>query len=478
MEPRILSLFTGYGGLDMAIETVTGGRVIAVSDIDPGPCKLLSARRPECPNLGDIKAVKWEDVDSFDVLVGGYPCQPFSMAGRRAGKDDPRHLWPDVLKAIHTHTPRQVFLENVRGHLSLGFDTVLTDLANAGYSVAWTILAASSVGTAHRRERLYIYATPGHSANMSEVSLPDKLPTAGVLDAGGLTVLDRVDESVRRSSAVIPLFPTPKAGDGVMGRPRTSGRPIEKSTHLPTIATLLPASTDLLPTPTARDHKGASAKNREGGKALGDMPTLLPTPDASAGTRGASNAPHEKLRPSGAKKSVKINDLPALLPTPNTMDNMYTRNGEAMERQLRRGEDPDASRRSTMGNLREDIMLTLDPTRFATDDPDERDKALMDAGLARTWSPFNNAEWGKYAHAVARWTMVFGSLPPAPVEPNTKGNPRLTAEFCEWLMGVPAGHITGEDINLTRTEAIKLAGNGVVPHAAVAAFTRLIDRMS
>ena len=439
MEPRILSLFTGYGGLDMAIETVTGGRVIAVSDIDPGPCKLLAARRPECPNLGDIKAVKWEDVDSFDVLVGGYPCQPFSMAGRRAGKDDPRHLWPNVLEAIETHQPKQVFLENVRGHLSLGFDTVLTDLANAGYSVTWTILAASSVGTAHRRERLYIYATPGHAANMSEVSLPDKLPTAGVLDTDGLTVLDRVDESVRRSSTVMPLFPTPKAGDGVMGRPRTSGRPIEKSGHLPTIVTLLPAATDLLPTPTARDHKGASAKNRTGGKALGDMPTLLPTP--------------------------------------NTMDDMYTRNGEAMERQLRRGEGPDASRRTSMGNLREDIMVTLDPTRFVTDDPDERDKALMDAGLARSWSPFNNAEWGKYAHAVARWSMVFGALPPAPVEPNTKGNPRLTAAFCEWLMGVPAGHITGEDMNLSRTEAIKLAGNGVVPHAAVAAFTRLLDRM-
>ena len=439
MEPRILSLFTGYGGLDMAIETVTGGRVIAVSDIDPGPCKLLAARRPECPNLGDIKAVKWEDVDSFDVLVGGYPCQPFSMAGRRAGKDDPRHLWPNVLEAIETHQPKQVFLENVRGHLYLGFDTVLTDLANAGYSVTWTILAASSVGTAHRRERLYIYATPGHAANMSEVSLPDKLPTAGVLDTDGLTVLDRVDESVRRSSTVMPLFPTPKAGDGVMGRPRTSGRPIEKSGHLPTIVTLLPAATDLLPTPTARDHKGASAKNRTGGKALGDMPTLLPTP--------------------------------------NTMDDMYTRNGEAMERQLRRGEGPDASRRTSMGNLREDIMVTLDPTRFVTDDPDERDKALMDAGLARSWSPFNNAEWGKYAHAVARWSMVFGALPPAPVEPNTKGNPRLTAAFCEWLMGVPAGHITGEDMNLSRTEAIKLAGNGVVPHAAVAAFTRLLDRM-
>lgn len=440
MEPRILSLFTGHGSLDMAIETVTGGHVIAVSDIDPGPCKLLAARRPECPNLGDIKAVEWEDVDSFDVLVGGYPCQPFSMAGRRAGKDDPRHLWPNVLEAIETHQPNQVFLENVRGHLSLGFDTVLTDLANAGYSVTWTILAASSVGTAHRRERLYIYATPGHAANMSEVSLPAKLPTAGVLDTDGLTVLDRVDESVRRSSTVMPLFPTPVAQDSCGHGPSNFKR---KTVPLRSEVTLLPAAEiSLFPTPLARDHHGASAKNRAGGKALGDMPTLLPTP--------------------------------------NTMDNMYTRNGEAMERQLHRGEGPDASRRTTMGNLREDIMLTIDPTRFTTDDPDdpdERDKALMDAGLARSWSPFNNAEWGKYAHAVARWSMVFGSLPPAPVEPNTKGNPRLTAEFCEWLMGVPAGHITGEDINLSRTEAIKLAGNGVVPHAAVAAFTRLIERM-
>lgn len=438
MEPRILSLFTGYGGLDMAVETVTGGHVIAVSDIDPGPCKLLAARRPECPNLGDIKTIEWEDVDSFDVLVGGYPCQPFSMAGRRAGKDDPRHLWPNVLEAIETHRPNQVFLENVRGHLSLGFDTVLTDLANAGYSVTWTILAASSVGTAHRRERLYIYATPGHPADMSEVSLPNKLPTAGILDGDGLTVLDRVDEAVRRSSTIMSLFPTP----------------------------------------VARDSRGHGLNDlKRNTVPLRSVVTLLPTPDASAGGRGASTNPHEKLRPSGARKSVKINDLPALLPTPNTMDSMYTRNGEVMERHLRRGKGADASRRSTMGNLREDIMLTLDPTRFATDDPDERDKALMEAGLTRSWSPFNNAEWGKYAHAVARWAMVFGELPPAPVKPNTNGNPQLTAEFCEWLMGVPAGHITGEDIGLSRSEAIKLAGNGVVPHAAVAAFTRLVYRL-
>lgn len=462
MSVNILSLFTGYGGLDMAIEAVTGGHVVAVSDIDPGPCKLLATRRPDAPNLGDVKAVEWDTVPEFDVLVGGYPCQPFSMAGRRGGKDDPRHLWPDVYKAIVARRPSQVFLENVRGHLSLGFDTVLTDLANADYAVTWSIVAASSVGAAHRRERLYIYATPGNGADMSTVTLPSKLPTAGILNADGLTVLDRLDESVRRTSQVLPMFPTPDTNSGGGGPLTSAQRRAQGRT-----VSVFNAVMDILPTPTARDHRGRSATGRQGGKSLGDLPALLGTPKANDHTGG-------KVGRSGLQDTVL--EIPNLLPTPNTMDNMYTRNGEAMERQLRRGEGPDASRRTSMGNLREDIMATIDPARFApTDDPDARDRALMDAGLNREWSPFNNAEWGKYAAAIARWTFVVGTPPPAPVEPNKNGNPRLTATFTEWLMGVEPGHITGDDLGLSRTEAIKLAGNGVVPQAAMVAFSYLVN---
>ncbi len=92
-----------------------------------------------------------------------------------------------------------------------------------------------------------------------------------------------------------------------------------------------------------------------------------------------------------------------------------------------------------------------------------------------TWAPFNTGDWGIYAEAVARWALSTGNMPPAPVQPNRNGNPQLTAAFPAWLMGLPNGYLTDPDSGLTRTEAIELAGNGVVPQAAAVAYD-LINR--
>lgn len=159
--PRIGSLFTGYGGLDMAVEAVFGGELQWYSEIEPAACKvLLNNFSPDVPNLGDIKKIDWSTVEPVDILTGGYPCQPFSAAGLRKGTEDERHLWPYVREAIRHLRPGLVILENVRGHLTLGFDTVLGEMASVGYDARWGIVRASDAGACHQRARLFILAHP------------------------------------------------------------------------------------------------------------------------------------------------------------------------------------------------------------------------------------------------------------------------------------------------------------------------------
>ncbi|NBX98322.1 DNA cytosine methyltransferase, partial [bacterium] len=113
------SLFTGIGGLDLGLERA-GMRVIWQSEVDAYCCKVLAKHWPDTPNLGDIRDIDWGRVERPDVICGGYPCQPFSLAGRRQGTDDARHLWPWFADAIRTLRPRYAVLENVYGHLSKG----------------------------------------------------------------------------------------------------------------------------------------------------------------------------------------------------------------------------------------------------------------------------------------------------------------------------------------------------------------------
>lgn len=155
---RIGSLCTGYGGLDVAAAAVLGGHLAWVADNNPAAVTLLTHHHPAVPNLGDITAADWGDVEPVDVVTAGYPCQPFSMAGKRGGADDARHLWPHVAQAVRRLRPRLVVLENVAGHRSLGFGRVLGDLASFGYVGSWRSLQASDVGAPHRRERVFILA--------------------------------------------------------------------------------------------------------------------------------------------------------------------------------------------------------------------------------------------------------------------------------------------------------------------------------
>ena len=159
MTLTVGSLFSGIGGLDLGLERA-GHKVIWQSEIDPFASKVLEKHWPGVPNYGDIKQIDWATVKRPDIICGGYPCQPFSLAGQRKGTNDPRHLWPWVRTAISELRPRFAILENVRGHLTMGGLQVIGELAEIGYDAEWRVVSAAGLGAPHRRERLIIVAYP------------------------------------------------------------------------------------------------------------------------------------------------------------------------------------------------------------------------------------------------------------------------------------------------------------------------------
>lgn len=160
-----LSLCAGGGGLDMGLELAEPGFTTACYvEIEKDAREVLIAAQRN----GYFKpAPIWDDLKTFDArpwrgicdtLLAGYPCQPFSAAGQRKGKDDPRHLWPDICRIIRELQPRWIFLENVRGHVSLGLDTVLRDLRAMGYVASAGIFSAEEIGAPQERQRVFIVA--------------------------------------------------------------------------------------------------------------------------------------------------------------------------------------------------------------------------------------------------------------------------------------------------------------------------------
>jgi DNA (cytosine-5)-methyltransferase 1 len=157
-----LSLFSGIGGIDLAAEWA-GMKTVAFCEREPFPQKVLKKHWPNVPLYDDVKTLtkaRFEadgiDTRTIGLISAGYPCQPFSNAGKRKGKTDDRHLWPFVIKLIHEIRPRWFLGENVAGHISLGLDDVLSDLADADYTAQAFVIPAAAVYAPHRRDRVFI----------------------------------------------------------------------------------------------------------------------------------------------------------------------------------------------------------------------------------------------------------------------------------------------------------------------------------
>ena len=171
---RTLDLFSGIGGFSLGLDSTGYFETVAFCEIEEFPCKVLNKHWPDVPIYNDVRELSYEKLQAdglisrrrgIDVICGGYPCQPFSVAGRQKGEEDPRHLWPEYFRLVRELRPSYVIGENVGGHIRLGLDSVLEDLDSENYTVRSFSVEAASLGAPHRRERIFWIAEKENMAD-------------------------------------------------------------------------------------------------------------------------------------------------------------------------------------------------------------------------------------------------------------------------------------------------------------------------
>lgn len=270
------SICTGYDGIGMGL--ALAGQVLDrqwSAENEASVAEVLKLEHPDVVNFGDIKAVDWGDVAPVTLMSSGDPCQPISIAGWQAGRDDPRFLWPWVRDAYRAAEPDRIFFENVANMVSHDGGRTMAErfehLREDGYAVKWAVIGACAVGAPHHRHRWFALAE----------FVGGDVPEA--VRVGGKTAICGAPRNRGRQ-----YVPTPITTDG-HGPGNTDGR----SMDLRTVACWV------LPTPNARDggQRGTPSPEHAARRAadpmrslnLEDATVLLPAPRATDGTNGGPN---------------------------------------------------------------------------------------------------------------------------------------------------------------------------------------------
>ncbi|MEN0022016.1 MAG: DNA cytosine methyltransferase [Microbacterium sp.] len=415
-------LFAGVGGLGIAVNEVFDAEPAWFAEFDAAPSKVLEHHYPDAPNYGDVTKVDFRKVAHTSIRCGGFPCQDVSLAGRRRGMTGGTRsgLWSEFARSIEQDRPDWVVIENVRGLLSADASSDLEPCP------------------------LCVGDNPEHVLRALGAVLGDLADLGFDAEWIGLRAAD-IGAPHGRFRVFILAWP----------RERTVA--------------------------DADDRAGHRERAREVSRERGAQPglTLLPTPDAYAGSRGGSQHPDKKR---AGSHMVTLQDVAefTLLPTPvaqpsgNTPeDHLRKKPGREVVTDLaiiaengliefggRLMPTPRASR----GGSATETMYGLGAERV----DDERPQGQVVA---------NVTDWGPYAAAIARWEQVVGRSAPAPVRMDGKGGKaRLNPELTEWMMGWPAGWVTNPEIGLSRAEQLKACGNGVVPQQAAAALRAMLAR--
>ena len=162
---RLGSLCSGYGALEAGIGQVLDIEPVWCSEIDKDASKVLATHHPDVPNLGDLTVLDWHQVEPVDIICGGFPCQPFSHAGKRQGADDDRAIFSYIADGISVLRPRLVVLENVAAITTLGGPAIIAALTQVGYHCRWGVVRASDAGAPHRRARWWCVAAPADASD-------------------------------------------------------------------------------------------------------------------------------------------------------------------------------------------------------------------------------------------------------------------------------------------------------------------------